>query len=1125
MPKVPAYNRSLNLVKGEPDRKKIKPTTIDRAKYQSILDKPMNSGDNLYSNDKNSFVSDVLGTQGFNYYSGTINGKDAVYKKGNNYYMYNERPESDGATGYGLVNIGDLSEPKQTVVQDTVVAPKVMPVDPMKVEGFNGMLKTDVQQFKSGGKVKGYFNGTTGSGIQSMDVDDPTMDTNVTGYAAAMQKANAKNAAKQQEKAAKDANIRAGANTAGRALGTFGTGYYAANPGENSSEQTRSAALGTVSQAGPVGGAIGGLAAIGDKIGKPIKERSEKFDENGNLINKGKAENNAVIGGIFSGTKALATRQEMNKAGYNGNKLFGAKKEYSRYLEGEEKKRIQAERDVEAQNFSDLAQMRSKEALAAREAEDVGYQDNFMLPEQKDYAPLYPEQQPITGQQFKDNHKTRKWWGGYGKAEGGVVSGKGTAKSDSINAKVEAGSFIVPAENAPIAKELAAKVLRKVPSKKANLNQKGQTDVRLSDGEYLFSPSEKEELIANGIDLEALAPNAKDDLINHLKCGGDVKGYAKGGGVKGGDKDRKPIEVSDPNDPRLKAYGDSLTLNKWSEGNLKDVKAGKYTPESWVASINKGTIQDKKADAAYARLSDLNKESPSPIKREEFYNGDIGVNLYKRPTQPVVLKKKESVDYLSPKSMSISESEDILPQRNYGKIQEAPKTTTEIVTTPNYQIKYTKDSTGKIIGEKYYNFDGNEISPDMQQFKSGGEVKRQVPSYKDGTDKKGVPPSNKKAGEMVEAKKAQDLKDRQSLLQKEKILKANLEINPKDYFSQAALKDVSSKIAKYNSIYGEPVIQFGSEETIDYMGGDKKRSKPPTANQVAIATGQKQASSKKAEAKAKAAVDNSSLAFDPTDVTDDVSVRPTSSTERQSTINANEAIDPTLQTKTPEQVTHLSGAYTAPTPDKKKFDYEGMLGSALNYGIPALQTGLGLRALKKAGDRPVDSLSPEYLATIAKTSGDVEAARQQAKYGFTGEQLAQAKMENNALTNSGRAFARNVAGGSGAAGLNAERAVLNDSFSRALSTRVQDKNLQLAKQQDAFNRQQGLNTMIADKQDRLRQYFSDKIGGWNQNQQSGAALVGAGLQNLVGASRYEQEKNAAKGREALANSWSTGLTK
>jgi len=31
MPKVPAYKRSINLVKGEPDKNKIKPTLIDRA--------------------------------------------------------------------------------------------------------------------------------------------------------------------------------------------------------------------------------------------------------------------------------------------------------------------------------------------------------------------------------------------------------------------------------------------------------------------------------------------------------------------------------------------------------------------------------------------------------------------------------------------------------------------------------------------------------------------------------------------------------------------------------------------------------------------------------------------------------------------------------------------------------------------------------------------------------------------------------------------------------------------------------------------------------------------------------------------------------------------------------------
>lgn len=96
----------------------------------------------------------------------------------------------------------------------------------------------------------------------------------------------------------------------------------------------------------------------------------------------------------------------------------------------------------------------------------------------------------------------------YGKAEGGEIEGPGTAKSDSIKAKVEGGSFVVPAENAHLAEKIRAKYFGN--DKKAKLNQKGGTNVKLSDGEHLFTKDEKEFLLKKGVDLEALAPNAEE---------------------------------------------------------------------------------------------------------------------------------------------------------------------------------------------------------------------------------------------------------------------------------------------------------------------------------------------------------------------------------------------------------------------------------------------------------------------------------------------------------------------------------------------------------------------------------------------------------------------------------------
>ncbi len=96
-----------------------------------------------------------------------------------------------------------------------------------------------------------------------------------------------------------------------------------------------------------------------------------------------------------------------------------------------------------------------------------------------------------------------------GYKKGGVVKGKGTSKSDSIYAKVLPGSFIVPAEKVGL---LKSKV--NVTKKKANLNQSGGENIKVSKDEWILDPSEKEEIIAElGEEfLEALAPLAKHHM-------------------------------------------------------------------------------------------------------------------------------------------------------------------------------------------------------------------------------------------------------------------------------------------------------------------------------------------------------------------------------------------------------------------------------------------------------------------------------------------------------------------------------------------------------------------------------------------------------------------------------------
>jgi len=201
-----------------------------------------------------------------------------------------------------------------------------------------------------------------------------------------------------------------------------------------------------------------------------------------------------------------------------------------------------------------------------------------------------------------------------GLAKGGKVVGAGTGTSDSIKAKVEEGSFIVPAKNAKLAEEIREKVLRTPPKRKATLMEDGGEVVKLSNGEHKFTPEEamKIEIELGPEIFKRLAPEAEDNEVEDddesemasggrvsiakakeilkdgtahgkpltdkqkgyfgwlagggMKCGGKVKGYGGGGEVT---EDKTPYnKAAYP----LKNEGDStmykMGYDDWKAGDL-----------------------------------------------------------------------------------------------------------------------------------------------------------------------------------------------------------------------------------------------------------------------------------------------------------------------------------------------------------------------------------------------------------------------------------------------------------------------------------------------------------------------------------------------------------------------------
>lgn len=366
--------------------------------------------------------------------------------------------------------------------------------DPNLGRYFNNVtgdeIKPIVEQYKKGGKIKGYAEGGT------------------TNYSERFKSVNTVNELNQaQNTQATQPNPYTKNNTGAQvkgaatgALGAYGTGYFAAQTANPETSSWRTAGLTGVSQAGPIGAVIGGVAGIGDQIGKPIKAKNERMDAEGNLIDPESARRGAILGGLLSPSKALETRMS-----YKGGFTDLTGKGYTNSLEAKEKERLANIYNQENQIKLDNQKLQFN-ALA---------QDNLL---KRDAG--------ITGNTHKD---------------GGEIKGKGTGTSDSITAKVEAGSFIVPEHNSFQAKLIRKQILGKSPNKTANLNQFGGTTVKLSAGEEMFTPEESKIITEAGYDLNKLAPDAKDKLRAELKNGGTVKCMAKGGTV--GDDDYKKAQA------------------------------------------------------------------------------------------------------------------------------------------------------------------------------------------------------------------------------------------------------------------------------------------------------------------------------------------------------------------------------------------------------------------------------------------------------------------------------------------------------------------------------------------------------------------------------------------------------
>lgn len=158
--------------------------------------------------------------------------------------------------------------------------------------------------------------------------------------------------------------------------------------------------------------------------------------------------------------------------------------------------------------------------------------------------------------------------------------------------------------------------MKNVPFPVIGTGSDGSQQVMYPEGEYLF-PN------ADYVDEQPLAKKGK-------KMGKYIsKSYQQGG--------RMPIQVDDPNDPRLRAYQDSMILYNGSRKALKEYNKARYAEN--FTEIEPGGVE-----GAYSRLS-KSGVGPKPVdyvsrylqtSKDDGRHSRIGVNIFKKPVQPVV---------------------------------------------------------------------------------------------------------------------------------------------------------------------------------------------------------------------------------------------------------------------------------------------------------------------------------------------------------------------------------------------------------------------------------------------------------------------------------------------------------
>lgn len=206
---------------------------------------------------------------------------------------------------------------------------------------------------------------------------------------------------------------------------------------------------------------------------------------------------------------------------------------------------------------------------------------------------------------------------------------------------------------------------------------------------------------------------------------------------------RVPIQVSDPNDPRIQNYRDSMSLHNLMNQQAKYLMSGP-TSHDYSTKYANNTEWRKRMDVPFNKLKSFNGQSPAPIAIADpvvFENGITVVPYeYTRPTQPVEYRPRRPVVASDVQNVPhFNSSPDVRGTglRSADLSQKATKysVTVRDENAPGKQRSvYFKDKkawrdfmdTGAVSAISSEERDGSATAAGYRTMESGGSIKRKA---------------------------------------------------------------------------------------------------------------------------------------------------------------------------------------------------------------------------------------------------------------------------------------------------------------------------------------------------------------------------------------------------------------